>query len=434
MPLPLILGIGAGIAAALGIGKGVKAAVDTKDAKQVNRNAEGIIKEAQELLKKARENSAKSLNELGRQKIFVLNSSIKDFITAFEKIKNIELSDSIGLEELQNFRMDTQSFTELRELSGYASSIAGGIASGAVGGALAAFGAYSGAMAFGAASTGTAISALSGVAATNATVAFLGGGSLAAGGLGMAGGALVLGGLVAGPALAIMGFVVGAKAKKNLEEAYSNLAEARKMAEELNAASDLCNAIRRRSYLFVRLLIRLDIIFVPMVDQLARIVEYILAKHISEIMRQYETLQTEEKKLARENWFSWIFNKKKREALRKNLYNQYSIADFFDLYTRTLALRKNNKRLWFFNKVSQKDINQSLWEQWLPEQEYTRSVNYSELTDDEKALLASTLSMAKAIKTVLDTPILTEDGKITEESESIAVEVKRTVDMQVKEK
>jgi hypothetical protein len=50
----------------------------------------------------------------------------------------------------------------------------------------AAFGAWSGAMAFGAASTGTAISALSGIAATNATLAFLGGGSLAAGGLGIA--------------------------------------------------------------------------------------------------------------------------------------------------------------------------------------------------------------------------------------------------------
>ena len=45
----------------------------------------------------------------------------------------------------------------------------------------------------GTASTGTAISSLSGVAATNATLAWLGGGTLAAGGLGMAGGAIVLG-------------------------------------------------------------------------------------------------------------------------------------------------------------------------------------------------------------------------------------------------
>ena len=44
----------------------------------------------------------------------------------------------------------------------------------------------------GTASTGTAISTLSGAAATKATLAWLGGGTLAAGGLGVAGGAVVL--------------------------------------------------------------------------------------------------------------------------------------------------------------------------------------------------------------------------------------------------
>lgn len=48
---------------------------------------------------------------------------------------------------------------------------------------------------FGTASTGTAIVTLSGAAATNATFAAIGGGSLAAGGLGIAGGHLVLGSL-----------------------------------------------------------------------------------------------------------------------------------------------------------------------------------------------------------------------------------------------
>lgn len=52
-------------------------------------------------------------------------------------------------------------------------------------------------MAFGAASTGTAISSLSGAAATNATLAWLGGGSLAAGGGGMAAGTAVLGTITA---------------------------------------------------------------------------------------------------------------------------------------------------------------------------------------------------------------------------------------------
>ena len=45
------------------------------------------------------------------------------------------------------------------------------------------------------ASTGAAISGLTGVAATNATLAWLGGGALSAGGFGVAGGMAVLGGL-----------------------------------------------------------------------------------------------------------------------------------------------------------------------------------------------------------------------------------------------
>lgn len=51
----------------------------------------------------------------------------------------------------------------------------------------------------GSASTGTVISSLSGIAATNATLAWFGGGSLATGGAGMAGGFWVLGGIVAAP-------------------------------------------------------------------------------------------------------------------------------------------------------------------------------------------------------------------------------------------
>ena len=47
-----------------------------------------------------------------------------------------------------------------------------------------------------AAGTGTAIGSLSGAAATNATLAFYGGGTVASGGLGMAGGAAVVGGVV----------------------------------------------------------------------------------------------------------------------------------------------------------------------------------------------------------------------------------------------
>jgi hypothetical protein len=65
--------------------------------------------------------------------------------------------------------------------------------------------AMSGAAAYGTASTGTAISSLSGAAAQNATLAYLGGGSLASGGLGMTGGAIALTGIGAVAGIVVFG-------------------------------------------------------------------------------------------------------------------------------------------------------------------------------------------------------------------------------------
>ena len=333
MPLPLIPiilgGIGA-VTAATGVGKGIKAAVDNSDAGHYNSIANSNISNAKEELEASRKASSAALESLGGKKLYVLEKTIASFITSFEKLKNVQLEESIGLEELNNFKLDKQSISELKEMGGYASSILGGTMSGALGGTLAGFGAYGAAMTFGAASTGTAITALSGAAATNATLAFLGGGSLAVGGLGIAGGAMVLGGLVAGPALAIMGFIVGAKASENLDNALSNYAESEKIAEELKTAALLCNGIRRRSNMFERLLIRLELLLIPLIFEIKAII-------------------TE------------------------------------------------------------------------------KGDDWNNFCDENKKSVAAAAAIAKAIKTVIDTPILTEDGKLTDKSAQIAGEIKPVI-------
>ena len=194
-------------------------------------------------------------------------------MNTFTKIKNVDFANSEGLSELSKFHIDETSFDEIGELGHFATSLAAGSIAGAAGGALTALGAYSAAATFATASTGTAISTLSGAAATNATLAFFGGGSLASGGLGMAGGMAVLGGLVAGPALLVMGIITGATAGKGLEEAKSHAAEADVICAQLEMGAMQCIAIRRRTYMFHNLLARLDAYFLPLIHAMEEIVE-----------------------------------------------------------------------------------------------------------------------------------------------------------------
>ncbi len=72
---------------------------------------------------------------------------------------------------------------------------------------------------YGSASTGTAIASLSGAAAQNATMAWLGGGSLAASGGGMALGAVALNFVTVGPTMLVGGLVLNGKGEKALTEA-----------------------------------------------------------------------------------------------------------------------------------------------------------------------------------------------------------------------
>ena len=273
MPLPLLF---IGIAAAtgsLGLGKGIKAGIDVNKANQINKSANELIEESSNILNAQRQACDNSLRQLGEEKLFILNSTMADFIKSFTRIKNVDFRESVGLDELKELQGDKKDFEELKELVTFAGTVAGGTIGGAAGGALVALGAYSAAQALACASTGTAIASLSGAAATNATLAFFGGGSLAAGGLGVAGGTMVLGGLVAGPALMVVGLVAGAAAKKNLDKAYTNRAEAIQIAEQLDTMSKQCEAIRRRTYMFYNLLARLDAYFLPMIYKLEDILK-----------------------------------------------------------------------------------------------------------------------------------------------------------------
>lgn len=275
MPLPfipLIVG-GASVAAgAVGIGKGVKAASDNSKAKSINSAAQTRVDNARKLLDARRDMVKSKLEGLGRQKLWIYEAQIQRFADALGQLKNVELTNSPNLEGLQNFKIDQNSISDLRRDCELAKELAGGVASGALAGGLMAFGAYGAATTLATASTGTAIATLSGAAATNATLAFFGGGALAAGGLGIAGGMAVLGGIVAGPALALAGFVMGNKAEANLNNAYSNLAKAEEISEELTTMRVACEAISDMAGNFSKTLDKLQELFAPQIETLLAII------------------------------------------------------------------------------------------------------------------------------------------------------------------
>ncbi|WP_328940710.1 hypothetical protein OG259_02835 [Streptomyces sp. NBC_00250] len=171
------------------------------------------------------------------------DEALVPFQQVFARLKQVDLAELAPVDPADAGVSDVA----LRELQHVAltavASLAGGAAAGAGVGAVT----YVAVGAFATASTGAAISGLSGAAATSATLAWLGGGSLAAGGGGVAAGTLVMTALVAGPALLAAGVLLEwrGRAAKDEQRAF-----ARRLAEadrELRKARTELSAVFRRS-------------------------------------------------------------------------------------------------------------------------------------------------------------------------------------------
>lgn len=272
MPIPFILGGIALAAAGYGAKKVYDAKCDFDDAKKINERAERKYDKAIANLKKARSSAQDSMENLGKLKFEIYEKSLIVFAECFSQIKNIDFQDK----QLQESNLPQLSRDELGEIKQIASEmkdvVSGGLASLGAGG-LAGLAAYGGVGTLATASTGTAIASLSGSAATNATLAWLGGGSLATGGFGMAGGAIVLGGIVAGPALAVGGMMLASKAETAKEDAYSNLSKVKLATEEMKTAIVTINGIRNRFDEINSILYKLNTRFTPLLDSLVVLVD-----------------------------------------------------------------------------------------------------------------------------------------------------------------
>jgi len=293
-----ILAAGAGV---FGIKKGVDAHTNYKSAKNKNEKANRIYKSAKKNLKNEREKAAEKLEELGTLKLKIWDQQLGRFVALFERLKNVEIKGEIGVNDLKTIN---ESLTELKNISFKAKEVISNGISSAGTGAIVGVASYGGATMLASASTGTAISSLSGAAATNATLAWFGGGSLASGGLGIAGGTCVLGGIVAAPVLAVGGLLFNANAEKQLATARKNYAKAKTAAEQMKTAAAICKGISRVCLIYIETINNFNQIIKNLLDQFEDIIENYQNKNIlrkilssfTKINIQYNKLSKEEKK------------------------------------------------------------------------------------------------------------------------------------------
>lgn len=160
------------------------------------------LKKAQQKAKAAAQKTNQKINELGKY-TSSLYTSLTTIQSLFDRIRNVPEKNMLKYEKLKTIRVNWKQQAEKIELEYKKAEVKAtgqGVAGVGAGVAVAALGptaAMGIATTFGAASTGTAISALSGAAFTNAALAWLGGGALATGGGGMAAGSAFL--ALAGP-------------------------------------------------------------------------------------------------------------------------------------------------------------------------------------------------------------------------------------------
>ena len=216
-----------------------------KDAKDTIEVAQYRHKKNEQRFKETEEETNQAMDKLGRLELEI-TKSFGDFADLFEKIKNRPTFKeySKGGVVLPKYNGE-----KLKEVSVGAGILLGGLGGAGAGaaGAFAASGVTTTAvMALGTASTGTAISSLTGVAATNATLAALGGGSIATGGGGMALGTTILGASTLGVGLLVGGIifnVTGGKLSEKADEAWEQMEEAEGKINEICAyLGELCAA------------------------------------------------------------------------------------------------------------------------------------------------------------------------------------------------
>ncbi|WP_288322464.1 hypothetical protein [uncultured Selenomonas sp.] len=223
------------------VGKTAEKAGEISDTVQEDRRKYSFIKEQNEENKRLMEKSTEAyrrteiiLHQEAEQLDHIRGQIIRDFKeihTILSAEQHAAAQAERNIRDIDGLNMSTSLF---------AGVAGGGLAAGTVVGLVATFCT---------AGTGAAISGLSGTYAVNATLAALGGGTLAAGGMGITGGIVVASSLFALPALTVGGAIVHKKIAEMEQKTHETTELVRQAVEENRRLSErnLAAADRLRS-------------------------------------------------------------------------------------------------------------------------------------------------------------------------------------------
>ena len=264
--IPAILGGGALLA-----GHKIK-----KSAREKNEKAQELMTEAQSMynvaknsFERTQKNTEKALESLGKKKQVILDTSISDFLLVYDRIKDIKLKESTGLNEVSNLVIDDHGVLELRELSSLysAKSIAGSTAAGVATGAAVAL-AASGYLSV----VGGALQ-IAGTAATLGEFGLAASAASSALSIGAAGISVTPLGLIAAPVVVFAALSSNKKAQENLENAEAAFYEAESAVENMKNTQVMLNAVAKRSKMLEDLLEQLNPLFVQCTKLLDKVTE-----------------------------------------------------------------------------------------------------------------------------------------------------------------
>lgn len=217
MPLPVLAVWAIGTAIAGGATAGGSGVAKIRSAKRLVEEKQEQLEAAETAMRHHREACEAAFASLGEAKIHAISTALLPFHDAFSKLKHVDLTVAVREDGVPS--VDVIRVHEAARLTVDIASALGVTAVGAGAGALASSGTTSAVGYLASASTGTAIRGLSGAAAKKATLAWLGGGSLASGGGGVATGTAVLAGIAAAPVVLVGGIFLHHKGREALAKA-----------------------------------------------------------------------------------------------------------------------------------------------------------------------------------------------------------------------